>query len=178
MTRKAFEELVERMGADVYSFCLQLTRSKDEAEELYQETMLAALEKHQKIDTLGNPRSFLLGIVIGLWKNKRRKYARRGRICPQTSLDERLEEIYPAEEGQSLEEEIVKQEIVQLVRRLTAELPEKYRIPVYLFYSRELSLEEIADVMHIPKGTVKSRLYKARIMLKNRLEAEGYEIGS
>jgi RNA polymerase sigma-70 factor (ECF subfamily) len=176
MTREAFEELVETMGAEVYSFCLQLTRSKDEAEELYQETMLTALEKYRKIDMLGNPKSFLLGITIGLWKNKRRKFARRGRICPQTSLDEQLEEVYGVDEGRSPEEEIVRQETVQMVRRMTEELPEKLRIPVYLYYSRELPLEEIAEAMHIPKGTVKSRLHKARLMLKSRLEAEENEI--
>lgn len=94
MTREAFENLVECVGTDVYSFCLQLARNKEEAEELYQETMLTALEKHKKIDILANPRSFLLGIVVGLWKNRRRKLARRGRICPQTSLDAQMDEVY------------------------------------------------------------------------------------
>lgn len=177
MTREAFENLVECVGTDVYSFCLQLARNKEEAEELYQETMLTALEKHKKIDILANPRSFLLGIVVGLWKNRRRKLARRGRICPQTSLDAQMDEVYGGDGGQSLEEEIVQRETADLVRKLTAELPDKYQIPVYLYYSRELSLEEIAEAMHIPKGTVKSRLHKARMILRSRLEAEGYEIG-
>ncbi|MDD6480876.1 MAG: RNA polymerase sigma factor [Lachnospiraceae bacterium] len=174
MTREAFEELVLSMGTDVYSFCLQLVRNKEDAEELYQETMLAALERHKKIDASGNPKSYLLGIVIGLWKNRRRKLARRGRICPQTALEEQLEEVYPSDTGHSPEERIIRKESVDLVRKLTEELPEKYRIPVYLYYSRELSLEEIAAAMHIPKGTVKSRLYKARAILKSRLEEENY----
>ncbi len=171
MTYDAFENLVNTMGSDVYSFCLQLTRSRDEADELYQDTMLAAMEKYKKIDTLGNPKSFLLGIVLGQWKNKRRKIARRRRICPVTTLDEQLEEVYPAD-GQSLEEEIVRKETIQMVRKLTAQLPDKYRIPVYLYYSRELPIEEIAAVMHIPAGTVKSRLHKAREILKSRLKEE------
>jgi RNA polymerase sigma-70 factor (ECF subfamily) len=175
MTRKEFEELVESMGTEIYSFCLQLTRSKDEAEELYQETMLTALEKYRKIDTLGNPKSFLLGITIGLWKNRRRRYARRNRICPQTSLDAQLEEVYRVDDGSSPEEEFVRQETVKAIRRLTEELPDRLRIPVYLFYSRELSVEEIAEAMHIPKGTVKSRLHKARMILKSGLEAEENE---
>jgi RNA polymerase sigma-70 factor (ECF subfamily) len=91
-------------------------------------------------------------------------------------LDEQLEEVYSTDAGCSLEEEIVQRETVQMIRRMTEELPEKYRLPVYLYYSRELSLEEIADAMHIPKGTVKSRLHKARRMLKSRLEAEEDEI--
>lgn len=175
MTYEAFENLVKCMGTDVYSFCLQLTRSREEADELYQDTMLAAMEKYKKIDTRGNPRSFLLGIVIGQWKNKRRKIARRRRICPQTVLDEQIEEVYQATDGQSLEEEIVRKETIQMVRKLTAQLPDKYQIPVYLYYSRELPIEEIAAVMHIPAGTVKSRLHKAREMLKSRLKEEEYE---
>jgi RNA polymerase sigma-70 factor (ECF subfamily) len=176
MTRKEFEEMLESMGNDIYSFCLQLTRSKDEAEELYQETMLTALEKYRKIDRRGNPKSFMLGITIGLWKNRRRRFARRKRICPQTSLDEQLEVVYNEGAGSSPEEEFFRQETVNMVRRLTEELPDRLRIPVYLFYSRELSIEEIAEAMNIPKGTVKSRLYKARMILKSGLEAEENEI--
>lgn len=172
MTYEAFENMVNCIGPEVYSFCIQLTRSRDEADELYQDTMLAAMEKYKKIDTLGNPKSFLLGIVLGQWKNKRRKLARRKRICPQTALDEAFEETYTTSQEQSLEEKIVLSETIHMVRKLTAQLPDKYRIPVYLYYSRELSVEEIADVLHIPTGTVKSRLYKARTLLKSRLKEE------
>lgn len=174
MTYDAFEKMVNGMGAEVYSFCLQLTRSRDEADELYQDTMLTAMEKYKKIDTQGNPKSFLLGIVLGQWKNKRRKLARRRRICPQTALDEAFEEINQEPQEQSLEEKIVRSETIRTVQKLTAQLPDKYRIPVYLYYSRELPVEEIAGVMHIPTGTVKSRLYKARAILKSRLKEEDH----
>ena len=56
------------------------------------------------------------------------------------------------------------------VRRAVGNLPEKYRIPVYLYYTLQFSVEEIANVMEIPKGTVKSRLHKARALLKKELE--------
>ena len=176
MTREEFEQLVMNTGPDIYAFCLQLTRNRDEAEELYQETMLAAMERHGKIDILQNPKSYLLGIAIGLWKNLRRRIARRNRILPQTSLDAQLEEVYPTESTQSLEEEILEGELQKVVRRMAEELPEKYRLVVYLYYSRQQKIEEIASMLHIPKGTVKSRLHKARSMMKDRMEAEGYEI--
>ena len=75
-----------------------------------------------------------------------------------------------------LEEEILEGELQRVVRRMAEELPEKYRLVVYLYYSREQKIEEIASMLHIPKGTVKSRLHKARSMMKDRMEAEGYEI--
>lgn len=87
-----------------------------------------------------------------------------------------MEEVYPTESTQSLEEEILEGELQRVVRRMAEELPEKYRLMVYLYYSREQKIEEIASMLHIPKGTVKSRLHKARSMMKDRMEAEGYEI--
>ena len=176
MTREEFEQLVMNTGPDIYGFCLQLTRNREEAEELYQATMLAAMERHEKMEQSGNPKSYMLGIAIGLWKNLRRRIARRNRILPQTSLDAQLEEVYPSGEMQALEEEVAEVELQKAVRRMVEDLPEKYRMVVYLYYSREQKTEEIASMLHIPKGTVKSRLYKARSIIKDRMEAEGYEI--
>lgn len=174
MTREEFEHMVNHTGPEVYAFCLQLARCREEAQELYQETMLAATERRGKIDRQSNPKSYLLGIAAGLWKNRRRKLARRSRICPQVSLDASLEEVYPASEGRTPQDELVdrldERERLQRLRRLVEELPQKQRVPLYLYYSRELSVEEIASALHIPKGTVKSRLHKARTILKERLE--------
>ena len=61
------------------------------------------------------------------------------------------------------------------IQQIVANLPEKYRIPVYLFYSAELSIQEIAKVLQIPAGTVKSRMNKAKHVLKEELETLGYD---
>ena len=62
-----------------------------------------------------------------------------------------------------------------VVQQVVARLPGKYRIPVYLFYSAELSIQEIAKVLQIPAGTVKSRMNKAKHVLKEELETLGYD---
>ena len=62
-----------------------------------------------------------------------------------------------------------------VVQQVVARLPEKYRIPVYLFYSAELSIQESAKVLQIPAGTVKSRMNKAKHVLKEELETLGYD---
>ena len=59
------------------------------------------------------------------------------------------------------------------LRRLIAELPEKYSAIVSLRYMQELSVEEVALRLDMPVGTVKVRLYRARDLLRARLEAEG-----
>ena len=173
MTREEFADLLEKEGSTIYSFFFYLTGNRDKADDLYQETMLIAMEKCNKINKMGNPKNFLIGIAAGNWKNWKRKYARRQRIAPQSSIEDNEEGIFDT--AISLEESYISQEKYKLVRMEIAALKEKYRLPVYMYYSAEMSIEEIAVALHIPKGTVKSRLYAARTIIKKKMEDYGYE---
>ena len=82
MKASGISGLVDLYGKDIYSFCKKLTYNEFDAEELYQDTFLKALEIASRIDEEDNPKSFLLSISVSLWKNKQRKYARRMRIAP------------------------------------------------------------------------------------------------
>ena len=73
MTCEEFAELIEKEGREIYTFCCYLTRETDEADELYQETMLKAMEHLKRMEVSNNPKNFLIGIAIRNWKNKRRK---------------------------------------------------------------------------------------------------------
>lgn len=176
MTRHEFAELMEKEGKAVFSFCCQLTGNREDAEDLYQDTMLKAMECHMKInDELGSPKSFLMGISAKIWKNQKRKYARRQRIAPKEYVDDENFNGEIVDVGLSPEETYISKEMCRLVRMETAELNEKYRIVVYMHYTAEMSVEEIAHSLHIPKGTVKSRLHTARTIIGRKLEEHGYE---
>lgn len=174
MTRQEFNDLIEREGKTVYSFCCMLTGKGEDGEELYQETMLSAVEHCRKIDSSLNPKSYLMGTALKLYQGHRRKYARRQRIAPSEELTEEMSTVL-GDGHPSPEELAIKQELCKVVRQETRALPEKLRLTVYLYYTAQLSVEEIAANLHIPKGTVKSRLHKARTILKRRLEECGYE---
>ena len=163
------EKCIELYGKDIYAFCRQLTYSQQEAEELYQDTFLKAMELLQKIDAAENPKSYLLSIALRLWKNHKKKYACRKRIADMESLSEEKQEIEESS-GYSLEEEIIAREQAAEVRRAVQQLDDKHRLPVYLHYMEGLPVKEIARVLKIPQGTVKSRLYQARESLKNMLK--------
>ena len=90
-------------------------------------------------------------------EEQEKKYANRNRLIPMESMDRLEAEGNPEIAG------------------LSEASPEKYRIPVYLFYSAELSIQEIAKVLQIPAGTVKSRMNKAKHVLKEELETLGYD---
>ena len=70
------ETLIDEHGKDIYNFCRKLTYSEFDAEELYQDTFLKAMDAAERIDVNNNPKSYLLSIAVSLWNNKKRKYAR------------------------------------------------------------------------------------------------------
>jgi len=88
MTKPELETCMIKYGKDIYSFCRSLVGSIQEAEDLYQDTFLKAIELNEKIDAAGNPKSYLLSIAVRIWKNRKRKYAWRKRIADFKSYTE------------------------------------------------------------------------------------------
>ena len=82
---------------------------------------------------------------------------------------EEMELQLPAGE-RSPEEQIISGEETRQIRKAVGRLPEKYRLPVLLFYMEDLKLSEISGVLKVPEGTVKSRLFKAKKLLRKELE--------
>lgn len=201
MTGSELERCIELYGKDIYSFCRYLTKQIQEADDLYQDTFLKAVELREKIDFQENPKSYLLSITARLWNNRRRKAGWRSRIARQQRYIDEAEMTgkavsaftgenmakkavgenfgyHPKEEGSidsSPEKILLNLEKRSQVRQAVKELPEKYRIVVLLHYMEELGIEEIAGICGLPNGTVKSRLHQARKILKKRLEAVLHE---
>ncbi len=170
MTKQELEICIDKYNRDVYSFCKYLTSNTQEADDLYQDTFLTAMECREKIDYNRHPKSYLLSIALRIWKNKKRKFAWRKRIAEaQLLVEERDAEISESPEP-TPEESITRQEEDVAVRMAVNALPEKLRIPVLLFYMENLSTAQIAAAMKIPVGTVLSRLHQARKKLKKELE--------
>jgi RNA polymerase sigma-70 factor (ECF subfamily) len=167
----ALDELVLQHGQAIYRFCYKLAGNKADADDLYQETFLRALELQHRLDDALNPKSYLIGIAVRLWKNKRRKWFRRQQIAPEKHWDDGITERAAGTGHPSSPEEItVYNESVALIRDAVDQLPDKFRLPLLMFYTAELTIAEIAKALNISQGTVKSRLHKARKLLENRLE--------
>ncbi|MBQ8278748.1 MAG: RNA polymerase sigma factor [Roseburia sp.] len=170
MTKQELEQCIHEYGKDIYSFCKHLTCNQQEADDLYQDTFLKAMELQQKIDRGENPKSYLLSIAVRIWKNRKRKYAWRNRIAPTEALIEERDESVIAGAEASPEETFIADEKAGIVRRVVEKLPKKLKVCVLLFYMEELSVTQIASVLKVPEGTVKSRLYQARKRLEKELE--------
>lgn len=172
MEAREIERCIDEFGTDIYRFCLKLCRCRQDAEDLYQQIFLKALESSYILDWEENPRAFFFSAAHNLWKSDRRKAARRSAIAPCTSIDEGQEHLIQS--GGNPEQDYFRKEAAEEISRIIEALPEKFRIPLTLFYLFDFKVEQIGRMTGKTPGTVKSRLFKGRKMIKKRLEEAGY----
>ena len=170
MTNAELETCIQAYGKDIYSFCRYLAGCVQEAEDLYQDTFLKAVELNEKIDMHHNPKSYLLAVAVRIWKNRKRRYAWRKRIVETKMLPGEKGRQQKEEMQASAEQQVLLEEEAKAVRKAVAGLPERLRVTVLLYYMEGLTVAQISSVAGIPQGTVKSRLYQARKALAKELE--------
>lgn len=170
MTKQELVKCIDTYGRDIFSFCLHLTRERTEAEELYQDTWLKVMEQLHGVDTEGNVRNFCLSVAVGLWQNRKRKFAWRRRIAPIQAYEAEGGTEYLAVQALGPEDELLEKEKQKRVWETVDDLPEKLRMVVLLYYMEERTIAQISRIAGIPEGTVKSRLYQARKILEKKLE--------
>jgi RNA polymerase sigma-70 factor (ECF subfamily) len=167
------EELIDEHGKSIYNFCAYLSRNKNDAEDLFQDTFLKALEISSKIERHGNPKSYLLSIAVNLWKNAVKKKSRRAQLAPTVEIDG--SELYEVADTNSITEEIVARKIAnEELADIIDSLHDKHRIPIILFYSEGATISEISAIVKKPEGTVKRLLHEARSKIKKEMEEKGY----
>lgn len=168
MNKQLLEHYIEAYGTDIYSFCIRLTQNREQAEELYQDTFLAMCEKEDWKEE-GNVKSYLLGITIKLWQNRKRKFAWRRRIAAEIPISkEQGLEAFSADEN--LEQHMVSKEEQEAVWKAVYKLPEQLRIVILLYYMEDFKVAEIAEKLSLSISNVKSKLMRARRYLKQELE--------
>lgn len=75
----------------------------------------------------------------------------------------------PGKKSEEPEQRLLQKEMTEMVQGQVQALPQKYRTVVYLYYSAGLKYKEVAECLHIPESTVKSRMRKAKSILKKKL---------
>lgn len=164
----AFNTLVVRYQRHVYNLAYRMIGNADDAGDLVQETFLRA---YGALASFRQDASFLTwlykitsNLCIDLMRSRRAKNA--------LSLDAELEDgREPAafERETSPEEIVVRGAVGDIVHRAVMNLPERYRRVVVMRHLQAMSIEEIADTLNLPSGTVKTHLFRAREMLRDRL---------
>ncbi len=177
----AFDEIVNRYTDKIYRLALGITHDPNSAEEVLQEVFLTLIKK---IDTFQGKSKFstwlyTVAVNTGLEKLRSEK---------KHNSDISLENYAPYDESGSLmgrvkakdwssrpDIDIFSNEAVEMIKKAANELPEPNRVVFYLRDIEELSGKEVSKVLGISLGTVKSRLHRSRLFLRDRLSDYFYE---
>ncbi len=173
MEAKELEKCINVFGDDIYRFCLKICLNKDDAEDLYQQTFLKALESNFILDWDNNPKALFFSISYKIYKSNMRKWARRNNIASIINIDEKTENILYSYEN--IENDVLEKNLINEITKIIDSLPEKIKVPLTLYYLFDFSTSNISKVIKKHIVTVKSRLFKGRGIIKKRLEEVGYD---
>jgi RNA polymerase sigma-70 factor (ECF subfamily) len=162
----AFAAIVDRYKDRVYWLVRRMTGSSD-AEDLTQEVFLRAYRAVPALRSGATLKTWLFKIAHNLCLTELDKRGRRGEhLSVEEEGDERLHSLM-AETSERLEDQVEKRDFARRVLEAVEQLPVHYRTVLTLYYIDEAKYEEIADVMGIPLGTVKTYIHRARLRLRN-----------
>jgi RNA polymerase sigma-70 factor (ECF subfamily) len=166
--RHAAALLVERYHEPVRRFLARLTGRADVADDLAQETFVRVLKHADRYDEKYPMRTWLLTIARRLSINHSRREAKARGVTPPDHLPGRGPT--PADlAGEADERQRIRLRLEQAMTRLS----EPQRHAILLFHQQGLSVQEAADIMDVPVGTVKSHLHRARAALRQIMTEPG-----
>lgn len=173
--RASFErEALVHLDA-LYRVAQRLTGDPSDADDLVQETMLKAFRAWDQYEPGTNAKGWLLTILRHAFINEYRRRRRRPEAVDVSALEQFavLSEAQEDDPQGAFFDRIVDDEVLQAID----ELPEAFRETLVLSDVEGLSYQEIASVLEVPVGTVKSRLFRARQMLQSKLYEYAVEMG-
>ena len=161
---RALERLFARYQRPIYQLALGVTRDAQTAEEVLQDTFYRLYTHAGRLDGAQPLLPWLYRVAVNLSYNQARR--RRYWTEPLHALAERLR--LPAR--RTPEHIAERRELQTLVRAILDALSPNHRAVLVLHYMHEYSIQEIAEILDCPEGTIKSRLHHARKLLKDQLE--------
>jgi len=169
--RSAFNDLVERHRQRAYHYAYRLTKNADEAADVVAEAFLRVFRSLESFKGESSFTTWLYRIETNCFLDMRKRANSR----PTVSLDETLQVSDGQVEMQIIDDRDSAHDHVEMGERLTAIegamkcLPEHQRAILMMYHAESMSYEDIAETLRLPIGTVKSRLNRARLSLRDLL---------
>ncbi|MFB3829405.1 MAG: RNA polymerase sigma factor [Bryobacteraceae bacterium] len=175
---EAFERFVEHFRSKIFQYSWLMCGQREDAEEVAQETLLKVFENFNQLREPERVRPWVFRIAKNACLMKRRKsvFAPKQEI----SLDELMPTLQQDGDAVKLEiadwsglpdRELLRGELRRVLERAIGDLPDTYRSVMLLRDVEELSTEETAQVLDITPDTVKTRLHRARLAVRQKLDA-------
>jgi RNA polymerase sigma-70 factor (ECF subfamily) len=164
---EALGQLYDRHRLPVFRTALAITHDQDAAEDILQEVFLRLYTYVHRVDTSLPLSPWLYRITVNLsytWVTRRNKW----RVPLEDFVDQLIS---PAR--YSPEPESERRDEMRQLQRAIDSLPFSQRVVIVLYYLNDLSLQEIAEILGVPAGTIKSRLHYGRHNLRRQMEGTG-----
>jgi len=170
----AFSELVRRYGNSVLGYLIRMSRNREQAEDLFQETFKRV---HEKAHTFRGPQFkgwlFMIASNVALDEIRRRKRTKAISLNQQLDCDnpdsEQLGAVALADNSGNPSEQALKAEQTEQVRQAIELLPTRQRATLVLAYYQQLSYTDVAEVLGCSVGTVKTQMFRALRTLADKL---------
>ncbi|HMV26561.1 MAG TPA: sigma-70 family RNA polymerase sigma factor [bacterium] len=171
--QKAFELLMNRYRPQIFGLMYRMVHKSEEAEDLVQEAFMKAFTSLSNFNYEYAFSTWLYKIATNncidhLRKKKLQTYS----IDAPVQYKDSEYQIEIPDLTYHPEKEMMRNERTQMIKGAIEELPEKYKRVIFLRHSEELSYEEISEMLNIPIGTVKARIFRAREMLNKFLKGK------
>ena len=163
MSTLEFDQMLVSNADFLKPFAINLTRDTEAANDLYQETLYKALANREKYNVGTNIKAWLFTIMRNIFINNYRRKVKQKTILDSTPNDY-LINLKQATVSNAAESGLRIKEINKAIQ----ELPEIFKTP-FLLYFDGYKYNEIADLLHEPLGTIKSRIHFARKLLKEQI---------
>ena len=157
------DQYIRKYGKRLYGLCMTLCADKHEADDLYQDTWVKVLKRFDTYDPSRDFEPWLTRLCVNTYRDRLRRLSRSPFL--NFSSNETKEAFLLTATAPE------KEDYSDLYAAID-QLPEKLRLTIILFYFEDMDIEKTAQTLGIPTGTVKSRLHKARIQLKEVLGRE------
>ena len=175
-----FEESAMGHLNELYAKGLQYTKNEKDAEDLVQETLVKAYSNWDRFEKGTNCRAWLFTILRNTFINRYRRKKREREILNSddtTPVEHNFFNRESTDYYESPERETMDKTFSQDLRLALAELPEEFRRVVILADLNDFSYKEVAYILDCPVGTVMSRLFRGRKLMRQELADEAYERG-
>jgi RNA polymerase sigma-70 factor (ECF subfamily) len=160
-----------------YNVAYRMMGNEEDAKDMTQEALVKVFKKLKSFRMDASFSTWLYRIVMNTCKDEMRK-KKMSTISIDQSIETEDSQVYfeLEEKGLGPEEKLLQKETQNLVHSALQEIPEDNRMVLILRDIKNLTYDEISEVLDIPKGTVKSRINRGRLALKDVLKARGYNI--
>ncbi|MBU6253911.1 MAG: sigma-70 family RNA polymerase sigma factor [Acidobacteria bacterium] len=177
--RKRFEADALQYMNQLYSAALRYTKNPSDAQDLVQDTYAKAYVSFHQFEPGTNLKAWLYRILTTTFINTYRKDQRRPQLSDQELEDWQIADAssHTSDQGKSAEDVVLENLPDSDIKRALAEIPEEFRIAVYLADVEGFSYKEIAEIVGVPTGTVMSRLHRGRKQLREKLTDYARELG-